>query len=303
MRTFASFLLLSVMLGVSGCGSSSATTQPQAPTSGRPPPDVCAGDPWLAQLLGTPPTISSTMRLEQMQRLMAGTGHTMDRIQMDHLYEMNQVMSASAENFEWDGPTNGGQPRVIVLRKAFGDPRQLKSERVPLYGAPRTLSPTLLEYPPTPEAAAKDEAFQSRGGRTLFTFSDGTWVRVDTWMAPRLRAAFAQNGPPPPPAAPPDVAWEICASRNPQPGLTTIADRMTLHMLVGRDHPIDMFFRYGSPELAARAEGEHRFFCQQNPHDPRKDKGIFQFRPPCEHQATSAVEGPYLHYVIRTRPF
>jgi hypothetical protein len=240
------------------------------------------------------------MRLDGMQRVMGPSGHRMDHIEMDYLYELESVRSASAETFEWRSP-NSAAARVTVLRAAFGDPRQLRADNTYLYGAPVQLGPNVVEYPPSAEAASSDVPFRPRGGRTLFTFSDGTWVRADAWMAQRLRSAFVQNGPPPPPVAPADVAWEICARGEPRPGLATTFDRATIHILAGRDHPVDMYFRYASPDLAARAQGEHRFFCGQSPHDPKKDKGIFEFRPPCEAASTSTVEGPYLHYTIRSR--
>jgi hypothetical protein len=272
--------------------------------NGRPTPDVCAGDPWLSQLFGTP-SLSSTMRLAQMQQLVAASdGGRLDRLEMDNLYELQDVRSSSAETYEWrDNQTNGETARVTIVRQAFGDPRSLRAGDIPLYGAPITLGTMVLEYPPSQDAATKMLPFRPHGGRTLFTFSDGTWVRVDTWMAQRVRESFVRNGPPAMPAAPPDVAWEICAGGDPDRASrlrVPLFERATIHVLVGRDHTMDMFFRFRSPEAAAAAREDHRSYCAQNANDPARDKGVFEFRPPCGTAATSAVEGAFLHYTIRS---
>jgi len=310
MRRLAfSILLATATLPLGACGGSSPS-QPAQPTSanGRPAPDVCAGDPWLAQLFGEQPTISSTMRLDGMRRSRAlgGAAQRLERIEMDYLYELGSVRSASAETYEWrTTQPNVPASRATVLRQAFGDPRALAEGNVRLYGEPVRLSAAATEYPPSPDAASRDLPFRPRGGRTLFTFSDGTWVRVDAWMAQRVRDSFARGGAPPLPIAPPDVAWEICTRgselANRPSGVWSVApERAVVHILADRDPDIDMFFRFASPALAIRAQGEQQVRCSQQPAGPKNDKGIFDFTPPCAGVASSTIEGSMLHYAVRS---
>lgn len=243
------------------------------------------------------------MKLDGMRRSrMFGAGFAqLQTVQMDYLYELADVRSATAEMYEWRGPPGTGKSLVTVLRQAFGDPRALKDGSTFLYGPPVPLANGALEYPPARGAA--DAAFQPKGGRTLFTFPDGTWVRVDTWMTQRVRASFAMSSPPLPPSGP-DVAWEICAGSL-APELSNVwgvrPDHSVLRFLAGRDVDAEMLFRFPSPALAIRAEGEQRVRCAQQaaaPPSKSSDKGLFSLVPPCDGM-TSSVDGPLLRYAIR----
>jgi hypothetical protein len=173
-----------------------------------------------------------------------------------------------------------------------------------LYAAPTPLANGALEYPPTPEAM--NISFRPRGGRTLYTFPDGTWVRVDSWMTQRVRGAFATAAPPLPPA-PPDVAWEVCANTAVEGVDRANAwgvrpERSILRFLAGREIDAEMVFRFPSEGLAIRAQGEQRVRCAQagrGPVSSTGDKGLFSLIPPCTGVVGTTVEGPLLRYALR----
>jgi hypothetical protein len=304
-RSFVPFLLLAL----GACSSPSSPTNGAA-TPGSPSPggfaatDVCAGDSWLPQLLGERPTITNTMWLEPMRRAL-GPNASLDHLDMDYVYELGSVRNTSIEMYEWrSGQPNSEKSLLTVLRQAFGDPRQLREDNTYLYGNPISLANGVLEYPPSREAATQELPFRPRGGRALYTFPDGTWVRIDAWMMQRVRGAFA-SGPPPLPAPRPDVAWEICGTLASLANVESAGvwgvrpERGVLRFLAGREPAgAEMVFRFSSPALAIRAEGEQRVRCSQ-PQAPRQDKGLFSLVPPCTGILTSTTSGPLLHYTFR----
>src|SRR6185436_8139191 len=192
--------------------------------------------------------------------------------------------------------------RVTVLRNAFGDPLALRDgSGAPNYGAPSTLASGAMEYPPT--EANQAAPFGPAGGRVIFTFSDGTWVQVDAWMAQRFRAAFASQGPPPAPPSDPSVAWEVCAGfesdRAVRSGVwATTPERGVLRFYTGRDADAELLYRFATPELATRAESEQKTRCAQGlPRDP--DKGIFSLSPPCRGLEGGKASGAFLRCPMR----
>lgn len=251
--------------------------------------------------------MSAMMRVDVMKknRVYGPAFADRDRVEMDHLGDLQQVRSASAETYQWEGPPSESSSsghetsRVTVLRRAFGDPLAIVRDGEALYGAPSTLASGAMEYPPT--AANASTTFGPHGGRTLFTFSDGTWVEVDQWMAQRFRASFASSGPPPLPPSDPDVAWEVCAKPKASEAIAsgvwgTPPTRGVLRFYGGRDADAELLYRFGSAELARRAESEQRNRCAQGlPHS--NDKGIFSLTPPCE--GVPAGDGPFLRYPMR----
>jgi hypothetical protein len=296
-----------LLVGLMACAGS-PPNNPTSPSSTSKELDTCAGDPWLAQILGAAPELSSSMQLASMKRtrLYGPAFATRDVVEMDHMGDLQGTRSAAAETYEWEGPPRAGSSsghetsRVTILRKAFGDPLALKtSEGEALYGAPSTLASGAMEYPPTKVNASAP--FGPEGGRTLFTFSDGTWVEVDQWMAQRFRPSFASSGPPPAPPSDADTAWEICATIKPNGAIAsgvwgTPPLRGVLRFYANQDADAELLFRFASPELAQRARLEQQNRCAQGlPHGP--DKGFFSFVPPCEGVPTS--DGPFLRYPVR----
>jgi len=244
------------------------------------------------------------MRLAEMQRMTMLGGGRLDRIEMDYLYELRDVKSSMVEMYEWRSKQPGVEKSLLtVARGVFGDPRQLKEDNTYLYGAPVAIGNGVMEYPPSPDAATKDISFRPRGGRALYTFADGTWVRVDAWMMQRVRGAFA-SGPPPQAPLRSDVAWEICASLDAvgtdRSGTWGVRpSRGALRFLVGHE-PVggEMVFRFASPADAIRAEGEQRVRCSQ-PQTPKNDKGLFDLIPPCGKIASGGTSGPLLYYSLQ----
>jgi|GEM_PF-5757920 len=286
-----------------------STTANKTTTAGSAPieADSCAGDPWLKEILGERPELSSTMVLDRMKRtrLFGPLFANRDTLAMDHLGDLQGMRAAMAETYEWQGPprasssTGHETSRVTVLRKAFGDPLALRSGDQPLYGAPSTLASGAMEYPPTKTNA--DAPFGPNGGRVIFTFADGTWVEVDQWMAQRFRASFASTGAPPLPPFGSDVAWEVCGKLDANEAVKsgawgTVPERGVLRFYAGRDADVDLLFRFSSLEVATRASSEQRARCAQGlPHEA--DKGIFSFTPPCE--GAPGIEGSFLRYSMR----
>src|SRR5581483_7760538 len=172
----------------------------------------CAGDPWLAQIMGERPRMSSAMSLDGMRRTRTYGSYfvTRDRVEMDPLGDLQSVRAQAAEVYAWQGPpitryssrSKYETARDVVLRSAFGDPRALRGEDGDRYASPVTLPTGVMDFAPT--RANVDESFAPTGGTEIFTFGDGTWVRVDGWMAQRFRAAFSVVGqsPPLPPSGP-----------------------------------------------------------------------------------------------------
>jgi hypothetical protein len=300
-------------LSLVGCASGSSTntssgTPPATPQAGSTAAsDVCAGDSWLPQLLGAKPTISNVMRLDAMKRSgkYGPAFANLQSPQMDYTYELSSIRSSIMEMYQWRPQPNVDDSKLTVVRQAFGDPRALKEGNTFLYGVPGPIGNGVLEYPPTQEAATQDISFRPRGGRALYTFPDGTWVRVDAWMMQRVRTAFA-SGPPPAVPAPPDVMWEICGSLDElagtvreQSGVWGVRpERGALRFFAGRPVDGELVYRFQSPALAIRAEGEQRVRCSQ-PQTPRNDKGLFALVPPCGGLTSGTVDGPLLHYTFR----
>ena len=313
MRSFKHALCLASLLCLAAaCGGStpSAASPPQGSTLAAPPSDTCAGDPWLAQILGQRPELSNTMRLEPMKRTRAYGSYfmTKNNVEMDYIGEFEKMPFSSAEVYQWQGPPREGSSsghetaRVIVLRNVFGDPRALKADGADTYLAPVTLANGVLEYPPAP--ANVNAPFAPNGGQTIFTFADGTWVRVDGWMVQRFRAAFSAAGAPPLPPSGPDVAWEVCALFDSQKAIQTGAwaatpERGVLRFLAGSDVDAEMVYRFANEDLATRAKAEQEQRCAQAPYAKTNDKGIFDLIPPCKGRVSETVDGPMLRYALR----
>jgi hypothetical protein len=306
-----SLTVLLVAVGLAACASPSGPAGPQVPSGSATMSDVCAGDSWLAPMLG-PPRIGAAMSLDGMKRSRVfgpGTA-SLDRVQMDHLGELGSVRSSSGEVYEWEGPpsrsssTGHETSRVLVIRKAFGDPRALVSDGAPLYGAPTTLANGVLEFPPT--KTNLEAAFAPTGGTFVYTFADGTWVRVDGWMAQRFRPVFASAGPPPLPPSGASVAWEVCAAFDSKRSIDnaawrTMPRRGVLRFFSGTTSGADgeLVYRFDSPELASRAAAEQRARCSQPAYGPAGDKGLFSLTPPCSAIPGAALDGPLLRYPFR----
>ncbi|MGH7329494.1 MAG: hypothetical protein ACREJX_14205, partial [Polyangiaceae bacterium] len=270
------FCLLSLLGLGAACGGAStpaAASAPPGSTLAAPPSDTCAGDPWLAQILGQRPLLTNTMRLAQMQHTRAYGSYFVSKnnVEMDHIGEFEKMPFSSAEVYEWQGPPNTSSSsghetaRVIVLRNVFGDPRALKADGADEYLAPIALANGVAEYPPAP--ANVNAPFGPSGGQTIFTFADGTWVRVDGWMVQRFRAAFSAAGQAPPlPPSGSDVAWEVCALFDPneaqKSGVWGIApERGVLRFVASSDIDAEMVYRFSSADFAARAQAEQRARC------------------------------------------
>jgi hypothetical protein len=250
------------------------------------------------------------MHLDAMKRTRAYGSYFINKnnVEMDHIGEFEKMPFSSAEVYEWQGPpressSSGHETaRVIVLRNVFGDPRALKSEGADEYLAPVTLANGVLEYPPAP--ANVNASFGPSGGQTIFTFSDGTWVRVDGWMVQRFRAAFAAAGAPPLPPHSPDVAWEVCALFDATEAVASgswgaTPQRGVLRFIGGGDVDAEMVYRFASDDLAKRAQAEQAARCAQVPYTKTNDKGIFDLIPPCKGQVSSTTDGPMLRYKLR----
>jgi len=234
---------------------------------------------------------------------------TRDRVEMDHLGDLQAVRAASAEVYEWEGPprqssSSGHETsRVVVLRQAFGDPRAIKGEGgVDRYFAPATLPNGVLEFAPT--KANVDTVFGPTGGKVIYTFADGTWVQVDGWMSQRFHAAFSVAGSPPLPPWAPGVAWEVCALFDPKEtirsGVWGVApQRGVLRFFAGGAQDGEMVYRFATPDLAARAAAEQRARCSQPAFGEPHDKGIFSLTPPCTGVVSTSLDGPMLRYVLR----
>ena len=301
--------LLLLAFAVMACGGPSSKTPTTTTTSSNASvePDTCAGDSWLVDALGERPELSSTMVLDGMKRtrLYGPAFATLDKVEMDHLGDLQGTRAAVAETYQWEGPASTSSSsghetsRVTVLRKAFGDPLALEAVGQPLYGAPSTLASGAMEYPPTKTNA--ETTFGPKGGHVIFTFADGTWVEVDQWMAQRFRASFATTGAPPLPPFTSDVAWEICGKLDAVNAVKsgvwgTTPSRGVLRFFAGREADVELLFRFASPDDARRAAGEQQARCARGlPHEP--DKGIFSLVPPCQGEPT--IEGPLLRYPMR----
>jgi hypothetical protein len=277
---------------------------------------MCAGDPWAAQIMGERPRMSSAMSLDGMRRTRTYGSYfvTRDHVEMDHLGDLDAVRSQAAEVYEWQGPpitrysssSKFETARVVVLRNTFGDPRALRGEHGDRYGSPVTLPTGVMDFPPT--RANIDESFAPTGGTEIFTFGDGTWVRVDGWMAQRFRAAFSTVGAPPPrPPAGPSAAWEVCATFDQQKALASGAwgatpMRGVLRFLTTsspNDVDLEMVYRFATPDLAQRAQAEYHQRCAQPTDYGQNDKGIFSLVPPCTNVASITADGPMLRFAIR----
>ena len=279
-----SLTALFVAVGLVACASPSGQAAPQVPSAKGAASDVCAGDSWLAPMFGLP-RVGAAMSLEGMKRTRAfGPGvASLDRVQMDHLGELGSVRSSSGEVYEWEGPpsrtsSSGHETsRVLVIRQAFGDPRSLVSDGASLYGAPTTLANGVLEFPPTKTNVEAGGA--PTGGTFIYTFADGTWVRVDGWMAQRMRPVFVSAGSPPLPPSGPGVA-ETCALFDAKRSADNAAWRTTprrgvLRFFSGTTSGADgeLVYRFDTPELASRAADEQRARCAQPRVRPRRRQG------------------------------
>lgn len=305
--------------GLSVLSLSAACASSGAPAARLPPPsggtlaasDTCAGDTWLPQILGRRAELVSAMSVAGMRRTHAFGSQfiSRDRVEMDHLAELQQVPNAAAEVYEWEGPPRAGSSsghetsRVIVLRQAFGDPRALKGDGADLYAPPVTLPNGAMEFAPT--RANVETPFAPTGGKTIFTFADGTWVQVDGWMAQRFRPTFGSAGPPPLPPSAGSAAWEICAlfdareaARSGTWGAAPVHGVLRL-FATGDGKDGELVFRFASPDLAARAAAEQRERCAQPAFGKGGDKGLFSLIPPCEVVASPSLDGPMLRYALR----
>src|SRR4051794_26850217 len=103
--------LLSVVTAAAfapACGAPPPSSPP--PTSGGPvlagSSDACAGDPWLAQLLGERPSLVSAMKLDGMKRtrMFGAALASSQAVEMDYLYELQNVRAAAAETYQWSAP-------------------------------------------------------------------------------------------------------------------------------------------------------------------------------------------------------
>jgi hypothetical protein len=307
-------LAIFVVALAAACSPSASSPRVSSPTPSGAASDVCAGDPWLAQIIGERPRSSAAMSLDGMRRsrLYGPYFGSRDRVEMDHLGELATVRAQAAEVYEWQGPPitrwsssdKYERSRVIVLRNAFGDPRAFREQNgADRYASPITLPTGIMEFPPT--QANINATFAPTGGSTIFTFGDGTWVKVDGWMAQRFRSAFSSVGNPPPlPPAASIAAWEVCAffdqDRAMRSGAwATTPQRGVLRFFAGGDVDVEMVFRFAAPDLATRAMSEQRIRCSQPEYASGGDKGIFSLTPPCRGVLSASVDGPMLRYALR----